>query len=121
MSHPNASSAGSPSGKTRHSDRRGSVRYASGHSCGCHAVGEGNEENWPATIRDLSADGVSLVVCHAFTAGEFLSVELDDPIEGVRNRLFVRVKHASPQGDGLWVLGCRLVNRLNAIELKQLR
>ena len=120
-SHSNTSSAPPASRKTRNSERRVGVRYGSGQGCGCHTLGEGQEGHWPATIRDVSSDGLSLVVCHPFRAGEFLAVELDDATEGMRKKLFVRVKHAVEEGDGLWILGCRFVNRLNDGELEQLR
>jgi PilZ domain len=120
-SHSNSPSAPMASGKTRNSERRASVRYAASQSCGCHSLGEGNEDHWSAAIRDVSSEGLSLVVCHAFCPGEILTIELDDAPEGMRRKLFVRVKHAAEQGDSLWVLGCRFVNRLNEGELEHLR
>jgi hypothetical protein len=97
------------------------VRYSCRRSGDCHSVKANQEDQWPATIYDISSEGLSLVVCHPFGVGEFLAVELDDATEGTRSKLFVRVKHSTSQGDGVWTLGCRLVNRLNHGELEQLR
>jgi hypothetical protein len=103
--------------KPRHRERRTSVRCACHHSCGCHYLGVGQEHHWPATIQSISSDGLSLVVCHAFRAGEFLAIELDDAFAGARKKFFVRVKHATAQGDSVWTLGCRLVARFRDDEL----
>jgi hypothetical protein len=112
--------------KSRHQtkgkrERRIFVRHASRHSASCHAVRSGEEGHWPATILDVSRGGMSLVVCRPFHEGEFLAVELQSPVEGLRDKLFMRVKRASTKGDGVWTLGCRFVSLLSDGELEILR
>jgi hypothetical protein len=60
---------------------------------------------------------VSLVACRPFTEGEIIAVEFVRPIDGMREKLFGRIQHAVNEG-GVWVAGCRFLNRLSDEELK---
>ena len=44
-------------------------------------------------------------------------IELVRPIDGLREKLFGRIQHATNEG-GVWVAGCRFLNRLSDEELK---
>ena len=121
MFEQNAPSVAVPTPHARGADRRAFVRYACGQAGACYSVLPGEGSRWPATICDVSAGGLSLVVCRPFNEGEILAVELQRPVEGLRDRLFARVRRASTKGGGVWIVGCRFVHRLNDGELDQLR
>jgi hypothetical protein len=77
------------------------------------------DERWPATISDVSNGGLSLVACRPFKSGEIIAIELVKPVEGLREKIFGRVQHATGTG-GVWIAGCRFVNRLSDQELERL-
>src|SRR5438128_11861643 len=70
-----------------------------------------NDINWPATLRNISAGGIGLLLQRRFEPRTGLAVELPD-LDGSRVTVFVRVIHATPQGKGAWLLGCSFVTPL---------
>jgi hypothetical protein len=70
-----------------------------------------NDINWPATLRNISAGGIGLVLQRRFEPRTGLAVELPD-LDGSRVTVFVRVIHATPQANGGWLLGCSFVTPL---------
>lgn len=66
---------------------------------------------WGATVRDLSATGIGLVLCYPFRAGAYLAVDLQGKQGGSRTML-ARVVHVRDQADGTWHVGCEFVKRL---------
>lgn len=119
MSDENKSSVPAPFKKRRNSERRSFARYTSSWTVSCYAVLPGEDERWPATISDVSHGGLSLVACRPFKNGEIIAIELIKPIDGLRDKLFGRVQHVTG-ADGVWIAGCRFVNRLSEQELEQL-
>src|SRR5262249_42398112 len=98
---------------------RSFARYASSWTVNCYAVLPGEDHRWPATVSDVSHGGLSLVACRPFKNGEIIAIELVNPIDGLRDKMFGRVQHVT-EADGVWIAGCRFVNRLNDHELEQL-
>ena len=75
---------------------------------------------WAATINDVSAGGVSLVVDHSFSPDALLNIKLMNA-EGVcMCSLRVRVVHAYHRPEGDWLIGCALAIKLKADELREL-
>ncbi len=101
-------------------EHRAFVRHECREEGSCHSVQPGAKEVWPATVRDVSVSGLSLVVRHEFAKGEILVVELEKPVEGFPRRLFMRVKHATKYADHSWIVGCCFVNKLTDYELQAL-
>jgi hypothetical protein len=101
-------------------EHRAFVRYKCSEEGSCHSIQPGANDQWPATIRDVSQGGLSLVVQHAFEKGEILTVQLQLPVEGFPRRLFVRVKHVNAHPELGWVIGCSFLNRLTDYELQAL-
>jgi len=86
----------------------------------CHSVLPGGDNRWAATICNVSNDGLNLVACRPFNKGDVIAVELvRQPVDGLREKVFARVRHSVSQ-DGVWIAGCRLVNRLSDEELERL-
>jgi hypothetical protein len=76
-------------------------------------LGDGESASHPASIRDLSATGVGLVVKQALKPGMVLVITLQRRDNRVSRPLPVRVMHATCQKDGDWVVGCRFVRALS--------
>jgi len=76
-----------------------------------------NEQGWPAKVRDISADGIGLILCRWFGQGTLLEVELHNASRTAWRQLSVRVRHATPCADG-WLVGGAFVEPLNERDLK---
>jgi hypothetical protein len=99
-------------------ERRASVR----HVCSVEAVSRPLESPdalcWGARVKDISAGGVSLMLCYPFKPGASLAVDLH--AQSRVGTLLVKVVHVSEQDDGTWLLGCEFAAPLSDTELKAL-
>jgi hypothetical protein len=78
---------------------------------------------WQATVNNISAGGIGLLLQRRFEPGTGLAIELPDA--DFTYTVFVRVIHALAQPNGRWLLGCSFVTplseeRLNALLLERL-
>jgi hypothetical protein len=76
---------------------------------------------WPGSARDISRNGISVLVGYPFEPGTLLSIELRGGPAGAPAALQARVVHAQGQAEGKWLLGCSLVRELDDRELEALR
>ena len=67
-----------------------------------------------ALVRDLSADGAGLLLAEPVEPGTALLIQLHGPAPAAALTLAARAVHATRQGDGHWLVGCRLAARLRA-------
>src|SRR5262249_37343400 len=65
----------------------------------------GGDFVWGGTIRDISANGVSLILSRRFEPAARLVIDLPSSACGTRRRLLASVVHATPLGHGFWLLG----------------
>jgi hypothetical protein len=72
-----------------------------------------------ATVSDISAGGVAVLVNHPIEPDTVLYLDLGDKDRGASHRLLVQVVHAR-QKEGGWLLGCALSTFLTARELSGL-
>lgn len=110
--------------ETRHDeviDRRLSVRYASEH----HAFFQPSEGDprvlWQARVRDISDNGMGLVLHRPFRPGVELSIELPAEVNRPLRSLRVSIVHVTSLEDGEWLVGCEFVQKLNPDEMDALR
>jgi hypothetical protein len=89
-------------------------------SCQPIAASRGHELSWPATIRDLSAGGVGLVVERRFEPGVILFLELTSTTSGSPETLMARVIHTTPLAHHQWLLGCAFCSRLSPGKIQSL-
>ncbi len=91
----------------RPEDRRASVRYQSEVKGSCQTLSVRRETSWEAAIRDISPDGIGLLIARRFEPGALLTIELTDSREGYRRMLLCahRARHGAARG--------RLVNWLH--------
>jgi hypothetical protein len=64
-----------------------------------------------ALLRELSAEGVGLLLRGPVAPGAVLMVQFPGPRRGTTHTQLARVVHAARQKDG-WLVGCQLVPRL---------
>jgi PilZ domain len=61
---------------------------------------------WLGTIRDVSSNGIALILKRPFEPGTLLFVDLSANPNPVLQRRPVRVVHATPEEEGGWIVGC---------------
>lgn len=86
-------------------DRRAAERYPvnAGACCACaHPV---VEAAGPVRIRDMSMDGVGLLLTRRVEVGALLAVGLAHPAKGLSKTVLVRVGHVTPSAGGYLVGG----------------
>jgi hypothetical protein len=118
VSEPKAPPAPACAPKQSGAERRAAVRYPCGLASSCHTITSRREDAWTATVKDISLTGIGLLLGRRFEPGILLAVEV--PAEGAPQLLLARVMHTRPHGEGVWLIGCELVNPLAEDELKAL-
>jgi hypothetical protein len=119
MSRPAGTAAESP-GKPPDGERRAWVRYPLKLVTMWQLLGVAGEEHWTARVRDLSSNGVGLVIHRFFSPGTVLTVRLRSSTSSYERSALVRVQHCTAQADGDWLAGCTFVVKLSSEELHQL-
>jgi hypothetical protein len=105
----------------RREERRASVRHQSAVKGSCHTLNASREASWDAAVRDISTEGIGLVLGRRFEPGVLLSVEVPDNSDGQTRLLLARVVHATARPEGGWLIGCALLNPLTDDEVQALR
>lgn len=82
--------------------------------------GPDTEESWSATVRDVSAGGVGLVLARRFEPGTVFSLQLGGGGRAAGRSLPVRVKRVRAEDLGHWFHGCAFVRPLTEKELANL-
>ncbi|MFN4259483.1 MAG: PilZ domain-containing protein [Gemmataceae bacterium] len=72
---------------------------------------------WFATVRDISANGIGLILQRPFAPGEQIAVALYNPAQDLSRTVGATVVHAAPQEDGNWLIGCTFVEQLTEGEV----
>lgn len=101
-------------------ERRASVRQRFDWDVACELTSYGLSERWSARVRDISADGLGLVLDRPFESGTVLEVELASRDGSLAYTVVARVSHSKPLGDGEWLAGCSFVGRVSDEELRDL-
>jgi hypothetical protein len=75
---------------------------------------------WQATVCDISACGVGLVLRRRFEPGAGLAIEIPETDTRPGDTLLVKVVRVTPRPDGSWLMGCGFVSELGEDELEAL-
>ncbi len=102
-------------------ERRASVRYQSNLKGSCQTLSAHRETSWEATVRDISPEGIGLLLNRRFEPRAVLSIELIDSRDERPRLLLARVIHATALPEGGWLIGCELVSPLSDEEVDALR
>jgi hypothetical protein len=73
-----------------------------------------------AIVRDVSARGIGLILCHPLEIGTVLAIQMQRKRIGMSGILSGRVIHCSQQEDMTWRVGCVLSRRLSEDEISTL-
>lgn len=101
-------------------DSRALERYPCGLLTSCQPVAarSSGDMHWPATIRDISAQGMGLVLCRRFERGVGLAVEVPQKDGTSGDTLLCQVIHVQPWENGQWLMGVRFVSELGQGEVE---
>jgi hypothetical protein len=102
-------------------ERREAERFLPEPSSICRVVSDVQDEVARATVRDLSATGIGLLVRKPIKPGSVLILNLEVRECRLPRPLPVRVMHAAPAAEGNWLVGCQFVRRLSEPELQILQ
>lgn len=101
-------------------ERRASDRCDSNAKGTCQTLSNRRESGWEATVRNISCEGIGILLGRRFEPGTLLAIEVTESNEQRQRLLLGRVAHATLQPDGKWLIGCTLMNPLDADELEAL-
>jgi hypothetical protein len=101
-------------------ERRVSERFLADMPTSCRSLVDSRNDSWPARVKDISTTGIALAVWRRFEPGAVLALDVENPSQGPLT-LFARVVHATPQGQGRWLLGCGLIREASSDELASCR
>jgi hypothetical protein len=93
-------------------ERRGAERFPCSLQPFWSVVGEEQAESPSASVRDVSATGIGLIVGHPIKPGTVLVLRLQTRDQRLSRPLPARVMHSTARPDGDWLVGCQFVRRL---------
>jgi hypothetical protein len=101
-------------------DQRTWIRFTCDVKAAYQAVAVEGSVQKPASVIDLSASGVGLLVREEVKMGALLSVELQAAEGPFKRTMLACVVHVTAQPDGEWALGCNFIRSLSSEDLKAL-
>jgi hypothetical protein len=101
-------------------ERRSATRYRCLRETSCQPLAAGKDECVPALLEDLSTGGLRLAVRRCYEPGRVLAISWRPAPEGPKRTLLAHVIYSVAEGSGNWILGCGLMNQLDALDLETL-
>jgi hypothetical protein len=101
-------------------ERRAWIRYPCNLETASVSPAAETKKHEPATVRDISAAGIGLLLNRRIRPGTVLEVELPIPAKGFSRPIQARVMHASVHSGGGWLVGCTFARPLTEDELRAL-
>jgi hypothetical protein len=102
------------------SDRRAAERFFVNADTSCSFVSPVIEDFGPAKIKNVSMDGVALLLTKRVEPGTLLTICLSNPAKGLHKTVLVRVVHATPEMGGGCTVGGTFLPPLTYQELTTL-
>jgi hypothetical protein len=93
--------------QTAESERRVSVRYQCSTEASCSSLAP--FERLSGRVRDISTDGIGLVLGTSLRVGIDLVIELKTRTPGIGLTLMARVAHSTFEADGTWIIGAQFL------------
>jgi hypothetical protein len=101
-------------------ERRVRVRHRQQlNSYAQHGAGDLDQIWWLGSVRNISENGIGLVIPHRFDVGTSLTLELENASRTFSSTLQVQVVRSFPEARG-WYVGCTFAQELTADELRGL-
>ncbi len=82
--------------------------------------GDGAQEKWPLVIRDVSADGIGVLLARRFEPGTELAIELTFEQKRPPKRIPIQVSRVQVERAGHWIHGCQFAKPLTNDQLRAL-
>ncbi len=122
MSNPTTPAHGETTLLQRHAwiRRRAETRYHCGPATAGRVSKSDDETLRRAWILNMSATGIGLLLDSALEAGTQVMIHLKSTSGSTCFDLAARVAHATVQGNGEWLIGCELAERLGQDDLDAL-
>jgi hypothetical protein len=120
MAEPTTPAPEPPGASQAQEERRASERFPPGVAVSWHVLREDRDEEPRASVHNLSATGVGLLVDRPFKPGTVLVLGLQTRHRRLSRPLPARVMHASTAEGGKWLVGCQFVRKLSEAELQVL-
>ncbi len=119
--HPASAVAGSivsVGRRRRNEDRRAATRFTSAKECPCQALSSEKDVRWAAEVKDVSADGIGLLMNRRFEPRTVLTLEIPAKDHAAAHRLLIRVVRVQPMAKRRWLVGCVFAMRLGEEEVR---
>src|SRR5262245_32071694 len=100
-------------------ERRASARHLCPHGAVIPYLLKPDYDRGEAVLRDLSTDGMCLLLGHPLNVGAMLVVRLPGLLPGATVTRVAHVTHATPQEGGGWLIGCRLAHSLSDSQIRR--
>jgi hypothetical protein len=101
-------------------EQRATVRFHSYSEGDCQTLSICLESAWEATVRNISCEGIGIVLYRRFEPGTVLAIEITPLFEEIQRLLLARVVHVKFQRENTtWLLGCILLRPLSEDELQE--
>ena len=104
--------------KGREGERRAWVRYQCSREASYSSLP--TYERFWATVRDISVDGIGLILSTAVEPGTYLIIEMKTTSRPISLTMLARVTHSTPRDEGGWAVGCELVTKPTEEQLRSL-
>lgn len=101
-------------------DRRGAMRYPVNTGTTCPMVAPVTQDFGEARIKDVSNEGIGLVLGHPVEAGTVLMVTLKNEAKKFFRIQLVEVVHSTQQAGGGYLIGGTFITPLTYEELSTL-
>jgi PilZ domain len=118
MSEADASSKPAATGGGATPDRRLVLRFRSQKDVTCLMVA--TNERVPGRLRDVSINGVGIIINRRLARGAALMIETKAPDNSSALSLSARVVHSTMVSQGVWLVGCTFTSSLSEQELPAL-
>lgn len=86
-------------------DRRAAERFPVSVNAACNFMSPVVENFGPVKIKNVSSDGIGLIVSRKVDVGQLLAVGLSNPTQKFTKTALVRVVHVTPQAGGSFLIG----------------
>ena len=98
-------------------DRRAVERFPVNADSGCDFVSPVLEDFGPAKIKNISTDGIGLLMSHHLKPGLLLTINVVNRSKPFAKTMLVRVMHVTPETTGVFLVGGKFVTPLTYQEL----
>jgi hypothetical protein len=102
------------------SERRSSERHECNVQTEGYQLGAHGSKSWVATVTNISATGVALVLRHRVKTGTVLVIKFQSGNLNLSRPIPVRVMHVQPHSEGTWIHGCAFVRKVREEDLQSL-